>query len=113
MSYSRSFFALQLSFAEQLSARLGVPVEAALHEYTIIGKPFDPAERGYEQFAADFNRASDRAAHLHARYLQSAPPDTQLGDSSFMGHKLFGPFYYMVKERGIIRPHVARLQPTL
>jgi len=114
---SPAFFALLFDFADALAKRIGEPSEELLWRYTPlprslgIGEPFDESNEKWREFMAGLLAAGDHPGYAQGYYAKRVGPDPQLGDPSFHGHRLFGPFYYELRAGGVIRPHVAKLQP--
>jgi hypothetical protein len=72
--YAKSFFDLQLHFAERVSALSGLPPDRTLLEYTNfyirfgLGRDFDPANPGWQQYLAGLGGTSDRSEWTYQFY---------------------------------------------
>lgn len=117
MAQSCEFFNFLFQFAEELSRRVDVPAELLVWKYTPlpkslgIGEPFDETNARWGDFMAQLRASPQRAAFMHQFYAERIGPDPRRGDATFHGHRLFGPFYYEMRVGGVVRPHVAKLQP--
>lgn len=106
MIYARTFFDLQLQFAETVSALSGLPVERALLEYTNLyarfglGRDFDPAHPVWQEFLAGRGPAIDDRAWIYGFYLARAGAEGPPGLVA-----TFGCFSYALRGDGRIRLH--------
>jgi hypothetical protein len=111
MPYSRAFFALQLTFARQLSEKFHLPLAEAYYRYTTLTKSLHI--NGTEDWHAcmtALERAPNALDWIYQRYLarREQEPEPAPDDTLFYGHPLFGCFYYIVRDSSIIRPHFVK-----
>jgi len=107
VSYSRAFFAFQLTFAQQVADRFGLDFANAVQRYTTIAKGIRGTE--WERYRAGL-LADDPAQWALDWHTAQRDPEPQPDDPEFYGHALFGCFYYEVRkdeagQETIIRPH--------
>lgn len=107
MTYTREFFAFQLTFAQRVADRFGLAFADAVQRYTTIAKGIRGDD--WEQFRARL-QAGDPAQWAFDWYVARRDPDPQPNDAEFYGHALFGCFYYEARkdeagQETIIRPH--------
>lgn len=107
MPYSAAFFALQLRFAKQLAARFGMPLEEALFHYTTLTLSFGQEET-WQEYLTGLKQAEDLEEWTYAFYLPRSGSDPTPQDATFHGHRLFGYFYFVVRDEHIIRPHLIK-----
>ena len=73
--YGRAFFALQVELARAVAALTGRPLGQALLDYTNLyvrfglGRAFDPAHPGWQEYVAGLDRGADLDAWTYAFYL--------------------------------------------
>jgi hypothetical protein len=73
--YAKTFFDLQLQFAERVCGFTGLSVERAVLQYTNfyirfgLGGDFDPAHPGWQAYAAGLRDAGDRGAWTYRYYM--------------------------------------------
>jgi hypothetical protein len=103
MTYSRAFFEFQLTFASRLAAKLDLSLADVLYRYTTFTKAFDSG--AWADYVAGLRQASDASTWTYQWYCNHHQPDPQPHDSHYDGHPLFGCFYFVVRDAGIIRPH--------
>jgi len=82
VTLGRGFFDLQFQFARTASALGGLPLPRALLEYTNLyirfglGRAFDPAHPGWQEYLVGLNDASDPLEWTHRFYLTRPPAST-------------------------------------
>ena len=112
MIYAKSFFDLQLDFAETVAARGGLPLARAVLEYTNVyirlglGRAFDPAHPEWREYLAGLHGAHDRRDWTYRFYLKqgrepAGPPVVAT----------FGCFAYASSGAGRIRLHFENAEP--
>jgi len=106
MLYPRSFFALQLAFAQRIATRFSIPLTDALRHYTTFAVSLT-VEDTWDAFAHAFMHASDPLELTYQVYAEQAAnePIPTPDDTLFRGQPLFGCFYYAVRDATIINPH--------
>ena len=106
MVFGKSFFDLQLSFAERVRDLSGMPLERALFEYTNLyvrfglGRAFDPDHQGWKAYLTGLRNADDGRDWTYRFYLEdpeatTAPPLAAT----------FGCFSYALSSAGHVRLH--------
>jgi hypothetical protein len=83
VTFSRSFFDLQIRFAQKVSALAGIPLEQALLGHTNLyirlglGRAFDANHPVWNDFLVGFQAAQDRAGWTHHFFVsRGTPPET-------------------------------------
>jgi len=106
MVYTRSFFALQLQFAQRVAARFGIPLPEALRHYTTFAVSLNQ-EENWETFAEALMQADDPLEWTYQIYSERSAPEPlpTPEDTEFLGRPLFGCFYYAVRDATTINPH--------
>ncbi len=106
MHYPRSFFALQLTFAQHVAARLPVSFLDALRRFTPLAETLQ-IEATWEPFAQALEQAPDMLEVIYQAYLERVAEQRlpQPADVTFRDRPLFGCFYYSVREPDTIRTH--------
>lgn len=108
MHYPRSFFDLQIRFAEGIARRFSLSLNDALSQYTPFAVTL-PAEteQAWQQVIELIMTGSsplDAAYRWHLAHAEAEPP-LQPDADSFRGLPMFGCFYYAVDNNGSIRTH--------
>ena len=73
--YAKAFFDLQLQFAHAVTVLSGLPFARVLLEYTnlyirfALGRDFDPAHPGWQEYLAGLQRTNDRLGWTYRFYL--------------------------------------------
>ena len=112
MIYARAFFDLQLEFAAAVSALGGLAPERALLEYTNLyirfglGRAFDPAHPGWQEYLAGLRDATDPGAWTHAFSLKRSPGMAAPGLVA-----TFGCFSYALLGDDRLRLHFHNAEP--
>jgi hypothetical protein len=101
MPYTSDFFALHVRFAKALNHRFGLSIGEALFRYTPFALHFEQ-----DIFRRDALAASNPLEWAVASYEQRREASIE-ADSFFGEYRLFGRFYYAVRDGHIIRPHIA------
>jgi hypothetical protein len=106
MLYPRSFFALQLAFAQRIASRFSLPLTDALRHYTTFAVSLK-VEDTWENFAQAFVLANDPLELTYQLYAERYADEhiPKPDDTLFLGRPLFGCFYYVVRDTTIINPH--------
>lgn len=107
MPYSREFFDLQFRFAEKVALKLSLPLEETLYTYTTFTKSFGDGEE-WRDYMTGLRTANDPIEWTYNFYLPRSGSDLTSHDTTFHGHTLFGCFYYVIRDGGIIRPHLIK-----
>jgi hypothetical protein len=104
--YPRSFFALQLAFAQRVAARFRLPFAEAILRYTPVAVSLH-IEDDWGAYAAALAQSADPLELTYQIYLERRgdEPAPQPGDTSYGEYPLFGCFYYAVRDETTIRPH--------
>lgn len=106
MVFSREFFDLQFSFAEKVSALSGMPLGAALLDYTNfyvrfgLGREFDPQHESWQTYLAGLRVAGDVRAWTYRFYLNDPEATTAPAVVA-----TFGCFSYALASANHIRLH--------
>lgn len=104
MAYSRAFFAFQLTFAQQLATKFQLPLADVIEQYTTFTKSF--GRDGWDQYIAGLAHSADPVAWTYQWYWARRAPEPSPQDNTFAGHALFGCFYYVLRDEGVVvRPH--------
>jgi hypothetical protein len=106
MLYPRSFFALQLAFAQRIASRFSLPLTDALRHHTTFAVSLK-VEDTWENFAQAFVLANDPLELTYQLYAERSADEhiPKPDDTLFLGRPLFGCFYYVVRDTTIINPH--------
>lgn len=104
--FPRSYFALQLAFAQRIAARFALPLTDALLHYTTFAVMLH-AEADWDTFARLLTNAPDPLELTYQWYLERRDHERepQPEDTTFNDRPLFGCFYFDVRDATIIRPH--------
>jgi hypothetical protein len=103
MAYSRAFFDFQLKFASRLATKFNLSLADTLYQYTTLTKSFDSG--AWADYVVGLSQASDATTWTYQWYCNHEQPDPQPHDTQYDGHHLFGCFYFVLRDAGIIRPH--------
>ena len=108
LTYSRSFFGFQLTFAQRLVARFALPFADVLEQYTTLTRSIAIEHRA--EYLAGLQVAPDPTEWTYQWHRAQRVPGPQPDDSTLYGRALFGCFHYSVRNDRtghgtIIRPH--------
>jgi hypothetical protein len=110
--YARSFFDLQLAFAESVAALSGLPLARTLLDFTNLyirfglGREFDPAHPTWQAYLAGLSGQNDRGEWTYRFYLKQpevTPPPGVVATA--------GCFAYAPLDAGRIRLHFRNAEP--
>jgi hypothetical protein len=111
MIYPKQLFDLQITFAQKVASRTGIPFERALLEYTNLyvrfglGRDFDESSEGWRRFAAGLATADDPRDWTYEFYLRDAETSTAPPLVA-----TFGCFSYGIEDGTTIRPHFRNVE---
>jgi hypothetical protein len=112
VTYARTFFDLQLRFAETVASFSGLPLAQALLAYTNLyvrlglGRDFDPAHPGWREYLAGLTSADDRGEWTYRCYVTRPP-----GRDAPTVVATFGCFAYAWLGEDRIRLHFRNAEP--
>ena len=106
MLYTRSFFALQLAFAQRIATRFSLSLTDALLHYTTFATSLQ-VEESWEFFAHAFVHAHDQLELTYQIYVERSVNEwiPKPDDAKYRDWPLFGCFYYAVHDTTTIRTH--------
>jgi hypothetical protein len=100
MTFSRSFFELQIQFAERLSSRFGISLTDALIKYTNLPRQLRLSEpEPKREYFIGLNQASDKLEWT-LEYYQALP------DEASSEHATFGFWCYEIRDGIVVRQHL-------
>jgi len=106
MIYAKDFLDLQLTFAERVCARSGLPWEQVLLEYTNLyirlglGRSLDPGQERWRAYLAGLRSAHDAREYTYRCYLRDAEATTA---PPVLGK--FGCFSWELRSADAVRLH--------
>jgi hypothetical protein len=106
MAFTPPFFDFQLQFARCLAARFHLSLADALFHYTTISTIL--GTDGWAAYVASIEDVADATAWTYQCYQAHRSLDPRPDDTTYLGHPLFGCFYYLIRDITTIRVHFVK-----